>query len=120
MNCNKLIIDTLSATGLPVVQDEYTGKEEKYIVFMYTDEIPSLWGDDGVLADTVFIQLQLITPKNFNYFALKHQIRDLLEGAGFLVTSTQSWLGDEYNGTEKVRQTIFELNLSETRTITSN
>ena len=119
MNCNKLIIDTLAPTDLPVVQDEYTGKETKYIVFMYTDEIPALWGDDGVLADTVFIQLQLITPKNFNYFALKHQIRDLLEGAGFLVTSTQSWLGDKYNGTEKVRQTIFELTYAETRTITS-
>ena len=120
MNCNQLIIETLAPTDLPVVQDEYTGKADKYIVFIYTDEIPSLWGDDGVLADTVFIQLQLITPKNYNYFALKHQIRDLLEGVGFLVTSTQSFLGDRYNGTENVRQTVFELNYSETRTITSN
>ena len=40
MNCNKLLIDTLAATELPVVQDEYTGKAEKYIVFIYTDEIP--------------------------------------------------------------------------------
>lgn len=120
MNCNQLIIETLAPTNLPVVQDEYTGKDDKYIVFIYTDEIPALWGDDGVLADTVFIQVQLITPKNYNYFTLKHQIRDLLEGAGFLVTSTQSFLGDRYNGTENVRQTIFEANLSETRTITSN
>lgn len=117
MNCNKLLIDTLAATELPVVQDEYTGKAEKYIVFIYTDEIPVLWSDNRVDADTVYIQLQLITPKNFNYFALKHQIRDLLEGAGFLVTSTQSFLGDPYNGTEKVRQTIFECQYSETRTI---
>lgn len=115
MNCNKLIIDTLAATELPVEQDEYTGKAEKYIVFIYTDEIPVLWSDNQVDADTVYLQIQLITPKNFNYFALKHQIRDLLEGAGFLVTSTQSILGDEYNGTEKVRQTIFECQYSETR-----
>ena len=115
MNCNKLIIDTLSATELPVVQDEYTGKSDKYIVFIYTDEVPALWSDNGVDADTVYIQLQLITPKAFNYFNLKHQIRDLLEGVGFNVTSTQSFLGDPYNGTEKVRQTIFELNYSETR-----
>lgn len=119
MNCNKLLIDTLAATELPVVQDEYTGKAEKYIVFIYTDEIPVLWSDNRVDADTVFIQLQLITPKNFNYFALKHQIRDLLEGAGFIITSTQTMLGDEYNGTEKVRQTIFEIQYSETRTIIS-
>ena len=119
MNCNKLLMDTLAATELPVVQDEYTGKAEKYIVFIYTDEIPVLWSDNRVDADTVFLQIQLITPKNFNYFTYKHQIRDLLEGAGFLVTSTQSILGDEYNGTEKVRQTIFECQYSETRTISS-
>ena len=120
MNCNNLIITTLTATGLPVVQDEYTGKDDKYIVFIYTDEIPVLWSDNRVDADTVFLQIQLITPKNYNYFTLKHQIRDLLEGAGFLVTSTLSMLGDEYNGTEKVRQTIFEVQYSDTRTITSN
>ena len=119
MNCNKLLIDTLAATGLPVVQDEYTGKAEKYIVFIYTDEVPALWSDNCVDADTVYIQLQLITPKNFNYFETKHQVRNLLEGAGFIVTSIQSFLGDEYNGTEKVRQTIFEITYSETRTIIS-
>lgn len=119
MNCNKLIIDTLAATGLPVVQDEYTGKADKYIVFIYTDEIPVLWSDNKVDADTVYLQIQLITPKNFNYFAFKHQIRDLLEGADFIITSTQTMLGDEYNGTEKVRQTIFECQYSETRTIHS-
>lgn len=118
MNCNKKLKDALTATGLPVEQDEYVGTAKKYIVFIYTDEVPALWGDDGVLADTVFIQLQLITPKDFNYFALKHQIRDLLEADGFLVTSTQTMLGDIYNGTDKVRQTIFEIQYSETRQVT--
>lgn len=117
MNCNKKIRDALASTGLPIAQDEYEGSAKKYIVFIYTDEVPALWGDDGVLADTVFIQLQLITPKDFNYFALKHQVRNLLEADGFLVTSTQSWLGDLYNGTEKVRQTIFEIQYSDTRQI---
>lgn len=118
MNCNSKIINALTATGLPVEQDEYEGTAKKYIVFIYTDEVPALWGDDGVLADTVFIQLQLITPKDFNYFALKHQIRDLLEADGFLVTSTQTMLGDIYNGTDKVRQTIFEIQYSDTRQVT--
>lgn len=119
MNCNQLLIETLAPTELPVVQDEYTGKSDKYIVFIYTDEVPVLWSDNGVDADMAYIQLQLITPKNFNYFAYKHQIRDLLEGAGFIVTSTQSMLGDEYNGTAKVRQTVFEITYTESRTITS-
>lgn len=120
MNCNQRIKQTLAPTGLSVTQDEYTGKDQKYIVFTYEDEVPAEWGDNGVLADTVYIQLQLITPKNFNYFSLKHQIRNLLEGAGFLVTSIQSWLGDEYSGTEKVRQTVFELTYGESRTPIEN
>lgn len=118
MNCNNLIISTLSSLGYPVVQDEYEGTAKKYIVFIYTDEIPALWGDDGVLADTTFLQIQFMTPKDYNYFSDKHTIRDLLEGAGFLVTSTQSFLGDVYSGTDKVRQTIFEVQISETRQIT--
>ena len=117
MNCNSKIIETLSSLGYPVVQDEYVGTAKKYIVFIYTDEVPALWGDDGVLADTTFLQIQLITPKDYNYFSDKHTIRDLLEGAGFLVTSTQSFLGDVYNGTDKIRQTIFEVQISETRQI---
>lgn len=115
MNCNQKLITALTNTGLTVRQDEYTGSDDKYIVFNYEDEVPAEWGDNGVLADTVYIQLQLITPKDFNYFALKHQIRDLLEADGFIVTSTQSILGDRYSGTEKVRQTIFEINFSEQR-----
>ena len=117
MNCNSKIIETLSPLGYPVVQDEYEGKSKKYIVFVYTDEVPALWGDDGVLADTTFLQIQFITPKDYNYFSDKHTIRDLLERAGFLVTSTQSFLGDIYNGTDKIRQTIFEVQISETRHI---
>lgn len=117
MNCNQKIIQALASTNLPVKQDEYDGSDDKYIVFTYEDEVPAERGDNKVLADTVYIQLQLITPKEFNYFTLKHQIRDLLEEADFNVTSIQSILGDRYSGTEKVRQTIFEINFSEQRII---
>jgi len=119
MNCNSLIKTTLTSLGYPVVQDEYEGTAKKYIVFIYTDETPALWGDDLPTADTTFLQIQFITPKDYNYFNDKHTIRNLLEGAGFLVTSTQSFLGDIYNGTDKVRQTIFEVQISETRTVTT-
>ncbi len=115
MNLNELLKTLLATTGLPVEQDEYDGKEQKYIIFMYEDEHPEIIGDNQVLSDTANIQVQLITPKNFNYFKLKKQIRDLLEGADFIVSSTHSFLGDIYQGTEKTRQTVFEIEYNEGR-----
>lgn len=115
MNLNEKIISLLGRTGLPVEQDEYEGKEKQYIIFTYEDEQPEGYGDDKPYADTVYIQVQLITPKNYNYFELKHQIRDLLEEADFIVTSIRSSLGDVYFGTEKTRQTIFQTEYTESR-----
>lgn len=115
MNLNELLRKLLCGTGLPVEQDEYTGKKDKYIIFVYEDERPVAHGDNAVTADTVYVQVQLITPKNFNYFTLKKEIRDLLEGAGFLVTSIRSFLGDAANGTEKTRQTIFHTEYTQGR-----
>jgi len=115
MNLNELLIKLLSVTGLPVEQDEYDGDGDKYIVFIYEDEKPETYGDDEVTADTVYLQIQLITPKEFDYFSLKKQIRSLLEEADFIVTSIQSFLGDIYQGTEKVRQTIFQVKYTEGR-----
>lgn len=115
MNLNKLLKELLGITGLPVEQDEYTENSKKYIIFVYEDEHPVAHGDNAVTADTVYIQVQLITPKKFDYFALKEEIRNLLEGAGFLVTSIRSFLGDASNGTEKTRQTIFHTEYTQGR-----
>lgn len=116
MNLNKLLIETLNdATGLPVAQDEYEGKEDKYIVFTYIDERPEVFADNVAVADVAYMQIQLITPKSYNYFAKKETIREALEGAGFSVTSLKSYLGDAFNGTEKIRQTIIEALYSDSR-----
>lgn len=115
MNLNELLRDLLGVTGLPVKQDEYTGEGDKYIIFVYEDEHPAAHGDNAVTADTAYIQVQLITPKEFDYFALKKEIRDLLEGADFSVTSIRSFLGDAASGTEKTRQTIFHTEYTQGR-----
>lgn len=116
MNLNKLLKDTLKPIGLPVEQDIYEEKEDKYIIFAYEDEVPEAYANNRPTADTAYIQLQLITPKNFNYFALKDEIRDLLERADFTVTSIHSFLGNKYQGTEKIRQTVYELSYTQGRT----
>lgn len=116
MNLNALIINKLGeATKLPVVPDEYDGTKTEYITFTYTDEQPVYWGDNKVLADTAYLQIQLVTPKSYNYLSMKHIIRDTLEENDFAVTSIRSFLGDMYQGTEKIRQTIFECNFTEER-----
>ena len=115
MNLNKILKDIFRETGLPVEQDEYTGKSEKYIIFVYEDERPETHADNEVTSDTAYMQIQMITPKNFNYFDLKKKIRDLLERAGFFVTSIRSFLGDARQGTEKIRQTVFEVTYKESR-----
>lgn len=115
MNLNATIKNVLKQTGLPVEQDAYDGKEEKYIIFAYEDETPAASGDNEVTADTAYLQIQLITPKNYDYFKLKHEIRDLLEEADFCVTSIRSFLGDVFTGTEKTRQTVFNVEYTEGR-----
>lgn len=115
MNLNELLVDLLSTTGLPVEQDEYDGEEDKYIIFVYEDEGPACSADNEVTDDIAYFQIQLITPKEFNYFDLKKKIRNLLEGADFCVTSIRSFLGDVYMGTEKTRQTIFQVTYTESR-----
>lgn len=115
MNLNELLKNLLSVTGLPVEQDEYTELGDKYIIFVYEDEHPADHADNAVTADTVYIQVQLVTPKEFDYFTLKKEIRNLLEGADFSVTSIRSFLGDVANGTDKTRQTIFHTEYTQGR-----
>ena len=115
MNLSERLISVLGVDGLPVEQDEYTGKKEKYIIFTFEDERPESYADNHPTSDTVYIQVQLITPKNLNYFDLKNKIRSLLEGADFIVSSIRSFLGDVYMGTEKTRQTVFSVKYTEQR-----
>lgn len=115
MNLNEMLIALLSQTGLPVEQDEYNGKEKMYIIFTYEDERPEAHADNRTTADTAWLQIQLITPKDYSYFSLKKKIRNLLEEADFFVTSTRSFLGDVYHGTEKTRQTVFEVTYTAAR-----
>ncbi|MCM1264315.1 MAG: hypothetical protein NC313_16515 [Butyrivibrio sp.] len=117
MNLNEKLQDILGMTGLPVEQDEYTGHSNKYIIYVYEDERPEEHADNKVTADTAYMQIQLVTPKEFNYFALKKEIRTLLEGADFIVTSVRSFLGDAYQGTERIRQTVFEATYTESRKV---
>lgn len=114
MSQNK-IKKVLCETGLPVELDLYTGKSDKYITFSYANERPGEFADNMVTTKIVNLKIQLVTPKDFNYLDLKNKIWDLLEQADFTVTTVRSFLGDVIMGTEKIRQTVFDVSYAETR-----
>ena len=117
MNVNKDIQKLKNITGLNVSPDIYSGNEESYIVYNYTDERPVLFGDDSVEADQATVQVNLYTPPKFNYMDLKHAIRDYLETIG-IVNEIMSWL-ETYtskNNLEKtVRRTTFNVTITKER-----
>lgn len=104
MNVNKEIQKLADITKLPVSPDVYSGGEDKFIVYTYTDERGALWGDDETLADQVTIQVSMYTPPKFNYMELKHKIRDYLESLGVL-NEISSWL-ETYTAKNNLEQTI--------------
>lgn len=113
MNVNPLIESLEKKFSIPVAQDEYDGKSDKYIIYTYEDERPVYFGDDKTLQDTAYLTVQLIVPKQFNYMNLKHQIRDELERMEFIVTDIRSFLSSAINGTNKIRRITFDVNYTD-------
>lgn len=117
MNVNKEIQELEIITELPVSPDMYSGEEEKYITYEYTDERPVFWGDDTTMYDQATVRVNLYTPPKFNYMELKHKIRDYLETLG-VVEDISSWLENftTKNNLEKtIRHTSFNLIITKER-----
>ena len=86
MTIEKRIRQALNPLGYDVVQNEYQGKADTYIVFNYS-VIPALYADDDPWADRILIQVHLFAPLTLNTTQIKKQIRKLLRDAGFTVPS---------------------------------
>lgn len=114
MNVNPLILELNTLTGLPVKQDLYKGESDKWITFTYQDERPAFFGDNSVLADTAYMSVNLFTPPKFNYLTLKEIIKTYLESIG-IVTNVESYVYLENQ--ETIRQTIFEVTITEEREV---
>lgn len=117
MNVNPLIMELNRITGLLVVPDIYVTapgekRADKWITFTYQDERPIYFGDNGPLADTAYIAVNLFTPTNYNYLQTKEQIKEYLESIG-IVTNCESYVYLENQ--IPVRQTVFEVTINEER-----
>lgn len=113
MNVNPKLKSLENITGFPVVQDEYEGSSDKYIVFTYEDERASLRADNEEQAETAYLMVSLFVPKNYDYFEDKKNIKTALVRQGFTVESTQTWLEDARIGTEKIRRITYSVNITE-------
>ncbi len=115
MNVNDIIERLAYVVNCPVSPDVYSGNENRYITYTYEDERPDMHGDNHVLTDTAYIQVNYFVPRTYNYMADKHKIRDYLEQNGFRVTSIRSWMENDITGYPNIRRLLFETNYTETR-----
>ena len=117
MNVNQELNRLEEVTNLPVSPDIYDGNEDNYITYVYTDERPTHWGDDQVLADMTTVQVNLFTVPKKNHMTLKHTIRDYLETLGE-VNDISSWL-ETYTTSKNVekivRRTTFNVTITKER-----
>lgn len=83
MNCNEIILRALKPVGFPIEQDEYNGKEKTFLIFSYQDIGPVFYADDVPVEISCSVLIQLICPKEYNYFAKQKEITRFLMEAGF-------------------------------------
>lgn len=77
---NKLIIDTLSQTKLPVAYQVYEESEEDYIRFFYLPNV-DFEADDDERYTTRYVQVDIFTPDNPKGYA--NQVKKLMKEQGF-------------------------------------
>ncbi|MCM1213314.1 MAG: hypothetical protein NC331_11325 [Lachnospiraceae bacterium] len=113
MNVNGKLEALGAVTGYPVEQDEYEGREDRYITYTYEDERPALFGDNSGQAGTAWLRVCLFVPKSHDYFGDKDKIMAELARQGFNIESCQTWLEDARKGTEKIRRVTISVNITE-------
>ncbi|MCD3351263.1 hypothetical protein G8V03_09720 [Clostridium botulinum D/C] len=82
MNINKLIIDTLKPTNVPVKFETYVGNENTYITFSEYLQQGEAFSDDGETATGHYIQINVFSKKN--YSKVVDQVKTLLKKVGFI------------------------------------
>lgn len=112
MNVNPLLMNLKDIVGCPVVQDLYQGKEPRWLVFTYADERGELYADGVEVYTTATLTLSYYTPVSYNYFADKKKIKKALLDMGFNVEDIYTRVDGNEEGTEYIRHTVFDINIT--------
>lgn len=85
MSLNKLIMDTLKPTGVPVSFQTYTGTASTYITFFEYNQNAALNADDEEITTNYSIQVDIWSKGD--YTSIVKQAKDLMKQAGFRRTT---------------------------------
>lgn len=82
MSINKLIIDTLESTNVPISFQTYEGEETTYITFLEYLQQGESFADDNEEVTGHYIQVDVWSKGN--YRKIVDQVKKLLKQAGFI------------------------------------
>lgn len=82
VSVNAKLVNALESTGYKVYTNSYTGDDEVYFVFL-NDVVPELFANDEAQYVVNNLTLHLYCPLTMNTVALRKQIKNLIQSAGF-------------------------------------
>lgn len=85
MTLNRLILDTLRPTGVPVDFQVTTGSSSTYITFFMVVGVPKLHADDELKKTEQLIQVDIWSKTDYTDLVTK--VKSLMKGAGFSFSS---------------------------------
>lgn len=80
---NKKIIDALKVLNIPIVYQEISNKQDKYVIFNIYNEKDSMFYDDTNLCEKYYITLNYWF-NNPNDIGIYKQIKKLMKENGFI------------------------------------
>lgn len=114
MDVNKKILALSQIVNLPVEEDEYEGNASEYVVFNYSDERSTEFGDDNPLINTASMMIKAVLKKNTDYFIIKDKIWEYLLSIGAYDITFQTYL-ERISNDKKMRNLIFDYKITKER-----
>lgn len=69
---------------VPVEYIEYTGRSKTYVTYTFTNDEPSLFGDDKEIGSVVSVDIDIFSDKN--YLAIENKIIEIMNDNNFIRT----------------------------------
>ncbi|MEX3621864.1 hypothetical protein [Viridibacillus arvi] len=106
MSLNKLIIDTLKPTGVPVAFFTYSGVATTYITFFQYNEMGVVFAEDSEQETRHSIQIDVWSKGN--YVDVVKQVKKLLKEQGFSRKTAHDLFEDDTKIFHKVLQFYYD------------
>lgn|SRR5574344_2393416 len=71
---------------IPVEFIEYTGNSKTYITYVFTEDNPSLFGDDEELGSIANVDIDIFS--DGNYLAIENKVKEIMKNNNFIRISS--------------------------------